>query len=158
MAKNRSAKGRLADSGLALGGYWPEPALGRGAKEDPRKENQKCAVNGELQRLVNRESDVEDDPDESQPARPVVAAEQKDAGDDGEEFSQLSPHSVRLMREQPLEMRGESDNADRQVQAGEEGNGKWASAHLGSRVQDLGAGGIGCTGRDSRGVQSREVG
>lgn len=96
-------------------------------------------MHDELARLMDGDGDVEGHPEESQPARPVVAAEQEDPDDDGQEFCDFDPNGIRLVGDQSVKVSGEADGAHREIEAGEQGDREWA-AHMrdqgtGFRVQ-----------------------
>jgi hypothetical protein len=114
-----------------------EPQAGRRAEEDPGKKNEEGAVDREAARVMDADRSVEGDPGEGEPARPVVSEEQKDADHGGQEFGDLDPPGVRLTGEQAAEVGGKTHHADRQIQAGQQRDGKRAPTHMQYRIQGI---------------------
>lgn len=113
-----------------LAGRGIEPSAGCGCEENPDKQDEKYAVDEQLSRFVQADGDVECYPDDGEPARPVVPAEEEDADDHSQEFRKLDPNGVGLTHKQAVEMRGETEKANHEIKAGEQSDGDGPVAHV----------------------------
>lgn len=122
-----------------------EPDVGGVVEEDPDKDQQDEGVNGDLaEGVVEAEADVEGDPGDGEPARPVVAAEDEDAGDHEDEFEAERPGVVGMPAAMHGEVRDEADGAGQDEKPAKDGEDEGAFGHgQGSCEQVTGGHGAG---------------
>jgi hypothetical protein len=98
------------------------------AKEEPGEYGEQQAVHDEfLYGMKKAQHDMEADPGESKPARPIVAEPQKDAGEDGDQGHQSGPQHVCFKRLGKVDLRevgNESGQAGDDINNRDNGDGE----------------------------------
>lgn len=91
-------------------------------------EEEEGDVDGELgEGVAEAEGDVEGDPGDGEPAGPVEAKEEADAGEEGEELCGFDGPGVGVACEQFAEVVGEADDADGEIETGDDEDGEGAA-------------------------------
>lgn len=97
-----------------------EPATAVLPEERPGDEDSECHMDGKLADWVSKaDGNVEEDPCESEPTRPVMPQEKKDSAEYGGEFGEFDADRVRVARQQLGEMTDEPGDSDEEIEAGD---------------------------------------